>query len=194
MLTLFRTNASILPTVRSAFGVGLGDQPLPFTLSAVFAGTHLAAHNDQFKVRMSTYLHFFIFFWLFKCQMYDCTHHPTISTPGPPLVQIKSTQLAGQHLTSHGWTIIAIEISVVWLQYPKSAIQISIALLQYPPFESSLAHLAQWDHSTLYSEGKVKLTVQDGSRFEAIFRIIYIHKCFTWRPSLEASDLTGEDE
>ena len=61
MLTLFRTNASILPTVRSAFGVGLGDQPLPFTLSAVFTGTHLATCNDQFRVRKSMYLHFFSF-------------------------------------------------------------------------------------------------------------------------------------
>ena len=100
MLTLFRTNASILPTVRSAFGVGLGDQPLPFTLSAVFAGTYLAAYNDQFKVRMSMYLH--LEYFNCKCSIYHCTHHPAISTPGPPLVQIKSTQLAGQHLTSHG--------------------------------------------------------------------------------------------
>ena len=91
MLTLFRTNASILPTVRSAFGVGLGDQPLPFALSAVFAGTHLAAYNDQFKVGMSMYFHLVRSFSLqvFNVSLHSPPHylHPW---PSPRSNQVHS--------------------------------------------------------------------------------------------------------
>ena len=44
-ITLFRTNASILPTVRSSLGVGFREQPLPLAFGAILAGTHLNTRN-----------------------------------------------------------------------------------------------------------------------------------------------------
>ena len=46
-LTLFRANASVLPTVRSGLGVCLREQPLPLPLSAVLTGAHLENTNQQ---------------------------------------------------------------------------------------------------------------------------------------------------